>query len=499
MVQPPIVNFPTKGRCGNVSSLLAEGSRPSVAHDYAAWVNIGRVVAATGVRMRTTAVAVLALALAIATACVVVVFLLEESLERGVTESARSTGRQVAIQLIRQGARDLSPTDVASTGDTEAVTQVLDHRGMPIASDPAIVGQPSLTTARPAPGHETVETLPLGLNGDGADYRVVSQGVSGPGGPFTVISARSLEPVTEASTRLTLLLGLISLPLLAISGFAVHRAVGSALRPVEEMRRTVAEISTRDLASRVPLPPGGDEVHRLAVTLNGMLGRLASAQAAQRRFVADASHELRSPLSSISTALDVSSQHPESMATEELVPVIARETGRLRELVDDLLTLARTDDATDRPSRTEVDLDDIVRAEAERVRGEGGPEVEVRAGPAKVHGSEAQLRRAVRNLVDNARGHARDRIRVASSVEGGLAVVEVSDDGPGVAPADRERIFERFVRLDASRQRGGTGLGLPIVAGIAARHGGRASYAESDDPRYPGAHFRVELPVIEEV
>ncbi|RJQ85971.1 sensor histidine kinase [Amycolatopsis panacis] len=459
---------------------------------YAAYV---RLLAATGVRMRTTAVAVLALALAIATACVVVVLLLDESLDRSVTESARTTARQVAIQLVREGARDLSASDVASTGDTEAVTQVLGSNTRPIASDPSIVGHPPLTGARPLPGQEIVETLPLGLNGDGAEYRVVSQGVRGPGGPYTVISARSLEPVAEASTRLTLLLALISLPLLAIAGFAVYRAVGSALRPVERMRRTVAEISTRDLASRVPLPPGGDEVHRLAVTLNEMLGRLASAQSAQRRFVADASHELRSPLSTISTALDVSSQHPET--TDELVPVITRETARLRELVDDLLMLARTDDATDRPAQTEVDLDDIVRAEAERVRAETPVEIEVRAGPAKVCGSEAQLRRAVRNLVDNACGHARERIRIASSVRGGLALVEVSDDGPGVAEADRERVFERFVRLDASRRRGGTGLGLPIVAGIAARHGGRAQYVDLPDPSYPGAHFRIELPQIE--
>ncbi|MEC3979953.1 sensor histidine kinase [Amycolatopsis sp. H20-H5] len=459
-----------------------------------------RLLAATGVRMRTTAVAVVALALAMAAAGVVVVVLLEESLDRSVTESARSTGRQVAIQLAREGARDLSASDVASTGDTEAVTQVLDMRGRPIASDPAIVGRPALTGARPVQGNEIVETLPLGLNGDGAEYRVVSQLVNGPGGPYTVVSARSLEPVTEASTRLTLLLGVIALPLLAISGLAVYRAVGSALRPVERMRRAVAEISTRDLTARVGLPPGRDEVHRLATTLNSMLGRLASAQSAQRRFVADASHELRSPLSTISTALDVSSQHPESFGTDELVPVIARETARLRELVDDLLVLARTDDTTDRPSNTEVDLDDIVRAEAERVSPGAELEIEVRAGPAKVHGSEAQLGRAVRNLVDNARDHARKRLRVVSRVTGGYAVVEVSDDGPGVAAVDRERVFERFVRLDASRQRhhGGTGLGLPIVAGIATRHGGRARYVESDDSRYPGACFVIELPVIEE-
>jgi signal transduction histidine kinase len=447
--------------------------------------------------MRTTAVAILALALAMATAGIVVVVLLEGSLDGSLTESARSTGRQVAIQIAREGAKDLSSTDVAATGDTEAVTQVLNSRGDAVTSDPAIAGRPAVTSARPAPGYEVVETLPLALNGTSFDYRVVSRGVNGPGGPYTVISARSMEPVDEASTRLTLLMAVIALPLLGISGLAVHRAVGSALRPVERMRRTVAEISTHDLTARVGLPPGRDEVHRLATTLNGMLDRLSSAQAAQRRFVADASHELRSPLSTINTALDVSTRHPETMSTDELVPVITRETTRLRELVDDLLVLARTDDTTDRPSRTEVDLDDIVRAEAERVRAGLSPDTKVRAGPAKVYGSQTQLRRAVRNLVDNASGCARHRIRVASGVVGRFAVVEVSDDGPGVAPEDRDRIFERFVRLDDARQRdhGGTGLGLAIVAGIAARHGGRARYAERQNTRYPGAHFLIELPV----
>jgi signal transduction histidine kinase len=264
------------------------------------------------------------------------------------------------------------------------------------------------------------------------------------------------------------------------------------------MRRTVAEISTRDLSRRVGLPPGQDEVHRLATTLNSMLDRLASAQGAQRRFVADASHELRSPLNTITTALEVHERHPETLGSAELLGVVSQETSRLRVLVDDLLLLARTDDATDNPSRTEVDLDDLARVEAKRAQAGVTLEVEIHTEPAKVRGNAAQLQRAIRNLVDNAREHANRRIRVVTRTSNGMAVVEVSDDGPGVPIADRERIFERFVRQDDSRQRrmgGSTGLGLAIVAGIAARHGGRARYAEAVDAAYPGARFRLELPL----
>jgi signal transduction histidine kinase len=322
------------------------------------------------------------------------------------------------------------------------------------------------------------------------------------GSAGTQLVAQSLSDVQNTVSQLITLfviIGAAAVVVLAGLGYFLIRA---SLRPLRDVERTAAMIAAGDLSHRVPDADPRTEVGQLSGALNAMLAEIETAFAQRatsevaarrsaermrrseaaarrseermRRFVADASHELRSPLSTISTALDVSGRHPES--AEDLVPVIARETARLRELVDDLLMLARTDDATDRPARTEVDLDDIVRAEAERVRGECALDVEVRAGPAKVRGSEAQLRRAVRNLVDNARGHARSRIRVSSAVRGDLAVVEVSDDGPGVGEADRERIFERFVRLDASRQRGhgGTGLGLPIVAGIAARHGGRA-------------------------
>ncbi|WP_243770279.1 sensor histidine kinase [Amycolatopsis acidicola] len=448
----------------------------------------------TGVRTRATVVAVVVLALALATLGILLVVLLNWSLSNATTDSARSSGKQVANQIVREGAKELSESDVASTGDAEAVIQVLDRTGQPVAADPSISGRGPLTPARPAPGHEIVETVRLTVNDTEQSYRLVTSGVNGPGGPFTIISARSLEYVSAASVRLTLLLGTAALPLLVIAALAVHRAVGSALRPVEEMRRTVADLSARDLTSRVPLPAPQDEIRRLATTLNGMLDRLGSAQQAQRRFVADASHELRSPLSTITTALEVSEHHPEAMPRAELVGVVSRETARLRELVDDLLVLARTDDTTESPARTETDLDDLARIEADRVHTANGLHVELDARPAKVRGTPAQLQRAIRNLVDNARDHARARIRISTGTANGVATVEVSDDGPGVPEADRLRVFERFVRLDDSRQRrvgASTGLGLAIVAGIAARHGGRAYYVPRDEP---GACFRLELP-----
>jgi signal transduction histidine kinase len=453
-------------------------------------------MARTGVRARTTVIALVTLTLALGAAGVLVVVLLSHQLDGTVTDSVLSTARQVADEVSAEGVDRRELVGILGSRDA-AVTQVLDATGSVVARSQEATGRPPLTDARPRPGQEIIRTAHLTLPNQVGEFRIAAIGVRGPNGTYTVVSARSMTFVTEPTERLALLVTTVFLALVIVAAIAVHRAVGAALSPVERMRRTVADISTSDLSTRVAPPPGRDEVHRLAITLNELLDRLASAQAAQRRFVADASHELRSPLSAITTALSVADRHPD---TVDLLPLIDRETGRLRGLVDDLLLLARTDDGTDRLPQSEVDLDDLIHAEAQRLRACTSLDVEVVATPVKVRGDEGQLRRAVRNLVDNAQDHATARIRLVSKLDGERAVIEVSDDGPGIAPQDRERVFERFVRADTARDRahGGAGLGLSIVAGIAAKHSGSVTAVDPADGG-PGARVVIELPALTEV
>ena len=447
-------------------------------------------MARAGVRRWNSIIAIGVLALGLVTAGVVVLMLLNRSLVTGITDTARAKAQNVAAQLVAANMA-VGPVLTATPGEATAL-QVLDAAGRVVAASPDLTGEPAVVAASPPPGGELVATVPLPLGPDNADYRVVAVRAHG----FTVVAAQSLEAARATITQLAVLLVVTLAPMLAVAWLAVHLALRAALRPVEEMRRTVADISTADLTARVPLPAARDEIHRLASTLNAMLGRLSSAQLAQRRFVADASHELRSPLSTITATLDLAARHPEQTSLAELVDVVGAELGRLRELVDDLLVLARTDDSSDMPPITDVDLDDVVRAEAARLRATGRLTVHVGVQPARIRGSAAQVTRAVRNLADNAGEHAEAAVWLSCRREDGSAVVvEVLDDGPGVAAVDRVRIFGRFVRLEAERthRTGSTGLGLAIVAGIAARHGGKAACVEP--PRgHRGACFRLEFP-----
>jgi signal transduction histidine kinase len=272
------------------------------------------------------------------------------------------------------------------------------------------------------------------------------------------------------------------------------------LRPVDRLRGAVDEISATDLNRRLDLPPSRDEVHRLATTLNRMLGRLEAASIAQRRFVGDAAHELRSPLTAITAEVENAVRHPETAPWSEVGPVLMTGLRRLESLMDDLLELARLDDPGYRAVLRDVDLDDIVRAEIARARQTANRTIDASGvGSARVRANPRELTRVVRNLLDNAVRHASRRVGVHLDDGQGVVDLIVVDDGPGIPTGLREQVFDRFTRVEEARERdsGGTGLGLAIVRELVLANAGRVWI---DDPpagradNYPGAWVHVQLP-----
>ncbi|MFE5936175.1 sensor histidine kinase [Streptomyces sp. NPDC056470] len=290
-------------------------------------------------------------------------------------------------------------------------------------------------------------------------------------------------------------------PLVALlTGVLVHVAAARALRPVEAVRRELEDITSRSLDRRVPVPATDDVIGRLARTTNDTLDRLEQASVRQQQFVADAAHELRSPLAALRAQLESALTHPGGVEWPTVVEDAAADVVRLQSLADDLLLLASMDGTRHRDRAVEdIDLgalvEDLVREhqhlpEARRLRLS-----HTVAGRVHVVGEAGRLERLVRNLIGNACRHAESAVAVEVRGDGASAVLEVLDDGPGIAPGDRRRVFERFTRLDESRARtaGGAGLGLPIAREIAARHGGTLEIGESER----GARLVVRLPVGE--
>ncbi|MFD7831541.1 sensor histidine kinase [Kitasatospora sp. NPDC059803] len=274
---------------------------------------------------------------------------------------------------------------------------------------------------------------------------------------------------------------------------------GLALRPVESIRRGMARIGAGAFHERVPVPPSRDAIARLAETTNTTLGRLEHAIDEQRRLVSDASHELRSPLAALRNSLEVPLAHPAGVEWPQVVRDALTDTERLQLLTDDLLLLAAVEEPTGPPGGEPVDLADLVGEQvAERAHpSTGGPAfLAVSLEPAPVPGSELRLGRLVRNLLDNAARHADTAVAVSVTVEDGHAVLTVTDDGPGIPPKDRERVFDRFVRLDDARSRdaGGAGLGLALVRSIARGVDGTAAFTDPPPPG-PGARAVVRLPL----
>jgi signal transduction histidine kinase len=301
-----------------------------------------------------------------------------------------------------------------------------------------------------------------------------------------------MDPVTEGTTVLAGLLA-VGIPLLvALVVVTTWATVGRTLAPVEAIRRWVGEITDRDLTRRVPQPAGTDEIARLAGTMNEMLARLQAAQERQRRFVSDASHELRSPVAAIRHELEVALADPAAVDIRRMATDLLVEARRQQQLVDDLLELARADESPTLRRGEKVDLDDLVLAEARRVR-ECGIRVDATGiGAGRVDGDLVGLARMLRNLVDNAMRHAESTVRLSLCETGGVVRLVVAIDGPPIPDADRARVFERFTRLDDSRARrdGGAGLGLAIVAEIVAAHLGTIQVGGEDG----WTRFVVHLP-----
>ena len=253
-------------------------------------------------------------------------------------------------------------------------------------------------------------------------------------------------------------------------------------------------MSARHLQERLRVPRSRDEVARLAATMNRLLDRLEASQAEQRRFVADASHELRSPLTTVVTALELGENDPDTWS--DLYPVVQGEIERLRVLVSDLLTLARADELGLGQDVGDVDLDDLLAAEAIRLRTAGRVVVHTKLTAVRVQGDRFGLSQVVRNLVDNAARAADSTVELSVGRTGGFGVIRIDDDGPGIAPDERERVFRRFSRLDDSRERtrGGTGIGLAIVLRIVEAHAGTITVTDSP---LGGARFEVRLPMRE--
>lgn len=441
------------------------------------------------VRFRLTALATFAVASILAVAGIVVVTAQRRALVHNV-DTAMSQRADDIEAVLDEGSL---PRSLSRSGEEGSFAQVVDADGRVVAASEGAAVDGALA---PAPaGRETIRSFDaLALDDD--TFRVLSRRVDTPDGRFVVHVAHSVDDVKESVAVLMRSL-LVGVPLVTgLLGALVWWLTGRALRPVEAIRREVAAIGATELHRRVPEPATRDEIARLAQTMNSMLARLEEANLRQQRFVADASHELRSPITRIRSALEVDlARHDipseQLRATHEEVLADALE---LQRLVDDLLHLARSDAGVAVLDARPVDLDDLVLREARRLRERNRVAVDVGSvSGAQVEGDAAELARVIRNLAENAERHARSTVSFGLAERDGRAVLTVTDDGPGIDAADSARIFERFTRLDSARtpERGGAGLGLAIVDEIVRRHRGTV---QVDPDHSPGTCFVVTLP-----
>ncbi|MGY0062029.1 sensor histidine kinase [Streptomyces sp. LZ34] len=423
------------------------------------------------VRAKATSAAVGTVALAIALCMLTLVLVLQQNLR----DSAKTDAEQAAVSIKSQlktpwkdgrEAVVVAPDPVTIKDKTGRVF-IPSHATAQRPSDRAMAGNPLTIVPVTASTPYSVDVTPSTTALDNATRLLLRQ-------------------VAPAAAGLVLFVAALTWLL-----------VGRALRPVAAIREEFTEITERDLHRRVPVSKARDEISRLARTMNATLDRLYQAMTRQRQFVADASHELRSPIAAVRAQLELALARPSRTDWPTAVHKALQDTERLQAVASDLLLLARLD-AQEAPPRSPVDLAALAAEEVRRHPGtvpECADASDGDAGPAAavVHGSRVQLSRLLTNLTDNARRHARTTVSIGVAVRDGMVELSVDDDGPGIPEPDRERVFERFTRLDDARARqdGGTGLGLAIAKDIAHAHGGTLTLHTS--PR-GGVRVLLRLP-----
>lgn len=405
--------------------------------------------------------------------------------------TARATTEQQVTAAADQLRTGVNPQTLqkASAGDV-TVTLLTPVPFSPVPEQGK--GTTNLSPASPNAGWQPTESAATKAG-------VSTASVLTPEGEYLLQATPDLSSVNTAlSTIIRLLLPGIPLVLLLVAALT-WIAMGRALRPVEAIRAEFAEITTHDLHRRVPDPDSGDEVSRLAGTMNTTLDQLQRAVARLRTFTSDASHELRSPLTTLRTRLELAVARPEQADWLHTGREALHDAEQLQEIVEDLLMLARLD-AGEMHGRELILLTELVRSVAdERVLNRQLIVHDLSEPPARVLGSRIALARLLANLMDNAARHTRTTVEITVQTQGDHLVVEVSDDGDGIPPQDRERVFDRFTRLDSARARGnagtaGTGLGLAIARDIAAAHGGTLTAAAPAPGHVPGARLQLALP-----
>ena len=441
-------------------------------------------------RARLTAATALVVALGMSAASVLLVVRLHASLLANLDDSLSQEAATVAASIAHQHPANPLPAPTEGA----AVIQIVDGSGGLLASSVDRDGRSPYFHLAGKGGSPKLATVKRRTDGNSEiSYRVAALIAPSLSRDVTVYVGMPTTELTESIRELTTALA-VGVPvvtlLLALVGWLL---VGRALGPVEAMRRQAATISGTDLHRRLTPPPARDELSRLAATLNELLFRIQTAAAQQRVFVADAAHELRSPLAVLQTTLEVGIRRAESPVDKEMAVDLLAETARLSRLVEDLLQLARLD-AHQEIAKLPVDLDDLVLDEVRRARVRARVSIDTSGICAgRVLGDAHALGRVIQNLLDNALRHARTRVALELYGDESVVTLVVSDDGAGIGVNDRERVFERFTRLDAGRSRdsGGSGLGLAIVRDVIAAHGGAVSILDGSPE---GTRVIVTLP-----